>query len=68
MNDLTTMSELVEAYREFLNEIEHNVTIAGCTYDPARVLEEVDPIAFRCGYLDYADSMDINVDDLEDDI
>lgn len=64
----TAMSELVEAYREFLNEIEPEVTICGCTFEPAAILEELDPIAFRCGYLEYADSLDIDTDELEDDI
>lgn len=64
----TAMSELVEAYREFLDEIEPEVTIAGCTFAPSAILEELDPIAFRCGYLEYADSLDIDTDELEDDI
>lgn len=61
----TDMSELVEAYHEFLNEIEPEVTICGCTSEPAAI---VDSIAFRCGYLEYADSLDIDTDELEDDI
>lgn len=65
---ITTMSALLEAYREFLNEVEPEVTVAGCTFDPASILEELDPIAFRCGYLDYADSEGIDTDELEDDL
>ena len=65
---ITTMSKLVEAYRELLNEIEPEVTLYGCTFKPATILEELDPVAFRCGYLDYADSLDIDTDELEDDI
>lgn len=65
---ITTMSELVEAYREFLNEIEPEVAICGCTFEPSAILEELDPIAFRCGYLEYADSLDIDTDELENDI
>lgn len=65
---ITTMSKLLEAYREFLNEVHPEVTIAGCTFDASSILEEADPTAFRCGYLDYADSEGIDVDELEDDI
>lgn len=65
---ITTMSELVGAYRDFLNEVEPEITICGCTFEPSIVLEELDPVAFRCGYLDYANSIDIDIDELEDDI
>lgn len=27
-------------------------------YDPSQVLEEIDPIAYRCGFNDWADSLD----------
>lgn len=66
--EITAMSELVEMYREFINEIEPEVTICGCTFQPATILEELDPVAFRCGYLDYANGLDIDTDELEDDI
>lgn len=65
---IITMSELLEAYREFLNEDEPEVTIAGCTFNPASILEELDPTAFRCGYLDYAEALEIDIDELEDDL
>lgn len=65
---ITTMSELVEMYREFLNEVEPEVTIAGCTFYPASILEELDPVAFRCGYLDYADFVGVDINELEDDL
>lgn len=64
----TTMSELVEAYRDFLDEVEEEVVIAGCAFSPSRILEELDPVAFRYGYLDYADAMEIDIDELEDDL
>lgn len=66
--EITTMSELVEMYREFINEIEPEVIICGCMFQPATILEELDPVAFRCGCLDYADGLDIDTDELEDDI
>lgn len=65
----TTMSELVEAYRDFLDEVvEEEVVIVGYTFSPSRILEKLDPIAFRCGYLEYADAMEIDIDELEDDL
>ena len=30
---------------------------------PSRILEECDPIAYRCGLTDYADSLDIEEDE-----
>lgn len=65
---MTKMSELLEMYREFLNEVYPEVTIAGCTFYPDSILEELDPVAYRCGYLDYADSEGIDIDELEDDL
>lgn len=64
----TKMSELLESYREFLDECYTSMDIGGITFDASRVLEELDPIAFRCGYLDFADSLDVDVDSLEDDL
>ncbi|QDH85404.1 hypothetical protein [Proteus phage vB_PmiP_RS1pmA] len=66
--NITTMSELLESYRELLDECYSEITIAGCTFEPSRVLEELDPVAFRQGYLDYADAEGIDVDELEDDL
>lgn len=65
---ITKMSELQEAYRELLDECYSAITIAGCTFEPSEVLEELDPIAFRQGYLDYADAEGIDVDELEGDL
>ncbi|UGC97792.1 hypothetical protein pp309_000004 [Proteus phage 309] len=66
--NITTMSELLESYKELLDECYSGITIAGCTFRPSRVLEKLDPIAFRQGYLDYADAEGIDVDELEDDL
>ena len=66
--NITTMSELVETYRELVNEYEPTVVIQGLEFDPSEVLEKLDPIEFRQGYLDYADAVGIDVDELEDDL
>lgn len=66
--NITTMSELLEAYRDFLDNCCPGVLVFGYTFEPSRVLEELDPVAFRQGYLDYADAEGIDVDELEDDL
>ena len=66
--NITTMSELLESYRELLDECHFGITIAGCTFEPSRVLEGLDPVAFRQVYLDYVDAVGIDVDELEDDL
>lgn len=66
--NITTMSKLLEAYREVVNEYEPTVVIQGFEFDPSEVLEKLDPIAFRQSYLDFADFIGIDVDELEDDL
>lgn len=66
--NITKMSELVEVYRDLVNEYESTVVVQGMEFDPAVVLEELDPIAFRQGYLEYANVEGIDVNELEDDL
>jgi len=47
---------IAQMYNESLDECE-DVNIGGLTYDASRVLQSVDPIAYRCGYNDYCDSV-----------
>jgi phage shock protein A len=35
------------------------VTVAGMEYDPSRILQELDPTAYRCGLVDFADSCEL---------
>ena len=51
-----------EAYNESLDS-EGTVTVAGMEFYPSRILEELDPVAYRCGYNDWVDS---DQGDLED--
>lgn len=44
-------------YREFLNDTEPQVQIAGLIYLAGDVLAEVDPTALRCMALDWADCL-----------
>jgi len=47
-----------EGYCELLDD-EGPVTVAGCTFGASRILKTMDPIAYRCGFLDYADSIEL---------
>ncbi len=42
-----------QAYRDMLDETCEQVTVGGLTFSPSRVIEELDPVAFRCGVSDY---------------
>lgn len=48
--------DLEEDYCAFLDE--EQVHIGSLTYEPSDVLKAVDPTAYRCGLIDYADSVD----------
>lgn len=53
----TYTRELLEAaYDEYLDEIYPEVEIAGVTFSPSRILAEVDPTAYRCGFSDWVDA------------
>lgn len=58
--------DALEMYREFIDECEGDVVIFGMHYLASRVLEEIDPIAFNCGFNDWCDSEDITTDEDED--
>lgn len=61
---MDTFEETHAAYADMLRECYGDVNVAGLNYDMARVLADVDPTAYRCGYLDYLDSEGIDSDDL----
>ena len=50
--------EHVQDYEDMLHDLHGLVEIGSLTYDPAHVLREVDPTAYRCGLNDYVDSLD----------
>lgn len=47
-------------YDEMLDDCHGDIDICGYSYSASRVLQEVDPIAYRCGYNDYVDSIDLD--------
>ena len=46
--------ELGQEYDECLDS-EGPVKVGGLTFYPSRILEEIDPIAYRCGFNDWLD-------------
>lgn len=46
-----------QLYRDMLDELQPEVKVAGLSFCASRIVEELDPIAFRCGVSDYADSL-----------
>lgn len=48
-----------EQYCDLLDEC-GPVKIGNLEYDSSHVLREVDPIAYRCGLIDYADSIELD--------
>ena len=52
-----TEREGLDLYRDFLDEVEPEITVAGYTFSPSRVLEELDPIAFHEGFQAYTEGL-----------
>ena len=50
--------DYTEEYDEMLDE-EGEVSIAGYSFNPSSALKELDPTAYRCGLLDYVDSLNL---------
>lgn len=48
--------EADDLFEEFINEMWPTVEVCGYHMDPARVLKEVDPIAYRQEFLNWMDS------------
>lgn len=42
-----------QEYRDLLDEIYPEVKIGYLTFSPSRIVEELDPTAFRCGVADF---------------
>ena len=57
MSRLITEAEALEMYEEMLDDCEGPVELCGMTYSASYVLREVDPVAYRCGFNDYVDSL-----------
>lgn len=51
-----TPVDVEAAYRASLDDAYPEVEVAGLTFSPSRIIEELDPTAFRCGCADFSDS------------
>lgn len=47
------LSDDEEGYDDWLDEIYGEVTMGSHSWSPSKVLQEMDPIAYRCGIDDY---------------
>ena len=54
--------ELEQMYDEFLDECYPTVNVCGYDFDPSRALKELDPTAYRCGFLDWCDQEGYDLD------
>ncbi len=55
----TDDATVIEMYESMLADCYgETVCIAGCEYDTARALKEIDPTAYRCGMNDWVDGLD----------
>jgi len=50
------MEDAYEMYDDMIDECCGEVNV-GVTFNASRVLRELDPIAYRCGFNDYVDSL-----------
>lgn len=63
----TYVSETIDQFKDYIDETHGSIELLGVEYYPSNLLEEADPTAFRCGWLDWCDAMEIDTDKLEDD-
>ena len=59
-------------YDEFLDEVEGSVTVAGMEFYASDILKSCDPVAYRCGKIDYESNYDLDnceeYNDLKDEL
>lgn len=63
---MTTSKDLYDMYDEYLDEVCEIVKIGNMEYLPSRVLAEVDPIAYSCGFDDWLDAQGIDHNDISE--
>jgi len=55
-------NKATKMYDDFLDEVYGDVEIAGLTYATSEVLKATDPIAYRCGFLDWLDMEGLTIE------
>lgn len=63
----TTISETVAAYDDMLDEVYAGACIPDVYYPASAILRSTDPVAYKCGWIDWCDTKGIDTDELEDD-
>ena len=59
------MRDYEQEYRELLDEIYPTVKFGSLVFSASRIIEELDPIAFRCGLADWKSEEYLNDNDDE---
>lgn len=54
----------LQQYRDELDEL-HDIEICGMSFCASRILKELDPIAFNCGFTDWLDANQLTTDEDE---
>lgn len=62
----TTYSAAKDAFNSVLNETTGDVQILNFTFEAAYILEQLDAVAYQEEFLNWTDSMGIDLDSLED--
>lgn len=62
---METYAEAITAFNNLLDDSYEEVQIGSGTFFPSSILLHLDPIAYRCDFLDWLDSEGIDSDDLE---
>ena len=57
--EVISEAEAVERYEDMLDQ-EGSVRVAGMYFEPSSILRELDPVAYRCGFNDFVDSLSEN--------
>ena len=50
------MRDFDQEYSDMIDECYPEIKIGCCTFSPSRVLYELDPIAYHCGFSDWLDA------------
>jgi hypothetical protein len=56
--DVYDEDDLTQKYDDMLDEAYGIIEVGSISWDAHRVLKKMDPIAYRCGELDYIDSLE----------
>lgn len=55
--------DALQQYDDFLDECYGTINICGLDYSASVAFKEVDPIAYRCGFNDYCDAENIEIEE-----